>query len=282
MKLHFKQMGAGEPLIILHGLYGSSDNWMNIGKMLSEFYRVYLVDQRNHGHSPHSNKHNYYLMRDDLLEFMKTQGLEQANIIGHSMGGKTALFFAVAYPKMVQKLIVVDIAPTPYQMLTDSNPHALNHLNIINALYNLDIDHISTLKEADRQLSELIPYQRIRQFLLKNLKRDKDGTFRWLLNVSTIRNELPAILNGLNPDKYQNTNKLFSFPVLFIKGEKSEYIQQKDKEDILKIFPHAGIQTIEGAGHWVHAEKKEKFMEMVRGFLSYNGASHNKTDRSVN
>lgn len=268
MDLFFRQMGEGEPLIILHGLYGSSDNWMNIGKAFSESHSVYLVDQRNHGHSPHSDKHNYYVMRDDLLEFMENQGIKKANIIGHSMGGKTALFFAVAYPEMIQRLIVVDIAPTPYQMLTNSNPHALNHLNIINALYNLDIGHINTLKEADSHLAEVIPYQRVRQFLLKNLKRDKKGTFRWLLNLKTIRNELPSILDGLDPDKYQNNTENFTFPVLFIKGEQSEYIQQKDKESILKIFPHAGIQTIEGAGHWVHAEKRGKFLEMVSKFLS--------------
>lgn len=261
-------MGKGEPLIILHGLYGSSDNWMNIGKILSESYQVFLVDQRNHGRSSHSDKHNYYVMRDDLLEFMQKQGIEKANLIGHSMGGKTALFFAVAYPEMVEKLIVVDIAPTPYQMLTESNTHALNHLNIINALYNLDISQISTLKEADKQLAQIIPYQRVRQFLLKNLKRGKDGTFRWLLNIKTIRNELPAILDGLDPENYRNKDEKISFPVLFIKGEQSEYIQQKDKEDILKIFPHADIQTIKGAGHWVHAEKREEFLKTVSEFLS--------------
>jgi len=272
MDLFFRQMGKGEPLIILHGLYGSSDNWMNIGKVLSESYSVYLVDQRNHGHSPHSDKHNYYLMRDDLLEFMENQGIEKASILGHSMGGKTALFFAIAYPEMVQKLIIVDIAPTPYRMLTESNPHALNHLNIINALYNLNTDHISTLKDADRQLADIIPYQRVRQFLLKNLKRNKDGTFRWLLNIKTIRNELPAILDGLHPEEHQNNNERISFPILFIKGENSDYIQEKDQETILKIFPHALIQTIEGAGHWIHAEKREKFLETVRNFLKY-GAS---------
>jgi pimeloyl-ACP methyl ester carboxylesterase len=260
-------MGEGEPLIILHGLYGSSDNWLNIGKALSETYHVYLVDQRNHGHSPHSDKHNYYVMRDDLAEFMQSQGLEKANLLGHSMGGKTALFFAVTYPEMVQRLIVVDMAPTPYQMLTGTNPRALNHLNIMNALYNLDINTISTLKEADRQLANTIPYQRVRQFLLKNLKRDKDGSFRWLLNISAIRNELPAILDGLDPENYKEKNAGLSFPVLFIRGELSEYIQPEHIEAILKIFPHADIQTIDEAGHWVHAEKREKFLEKVNKFM---------------
>ncbi len=270
MELYHREMGRGEPLIILHGLYGSSDNWINIGKALSETYRVYLVDQRNHGHSPHSHKHNYYVMVDDLLEFIQSQGLEKVNLLGHSMGGKTALYFAVAHPEMVQKLIVVDIAPTPYQMLTKTNPQALNHLNIMNALYNLDINHISTLKEADNQLAATIPYQRVRQFLLKNLKRNRDGSFRWLLNISAIRNELPAILDGLDPEKYRNNNASFSFPVLFIKGELSEYIQAEHKDAILKIFPHANIQTIEGAGHWVHAEKREEFLETLRNFRNSN------------
>lgn len=267
MELFFRKFGEGEPLIVLHGLYGSSDNWVTVGRELSGFYSVYLVDQRNHGRSPHSDKHNYYLMKDDLLEFMDNQGIEKANILGHSMGGKTALFFATTYPERVHKLIVVDIAPTSYQMLSESSPQALNHLNIMNALYNLDTEWISTLRDAEEQLSEAIPYKMVRQFLLKNLKRDVNGNYSWLLNVRTLRNELPAILEGLDPDEFQD-RQMTSFPVLFIKGENSEYIGPKDERDILKIFPYAGIQTIEGAGHWVHAEKRDQFLKIVSDFLS--------------
>ena len=268
MELYFRELGEeGEPLIILHGLYGSSDNWVNIGKQLADKHHVFLVDQRNHGRSPHSDKHNYPLMRDDLLEFMKKQKIKKAHILGHSMGGKTALFFSVTYPHYIQKLIVVDIAPTPYQMLTDSNPHVLAHLNIMNSLYNLDTQSLKTLKDADKALSEAIPNEQIRQFLLKNLKRDKMGTFSWLLNVKTLRNELPSILDGLDPEQYQNTSEVHSFPVLFIRGSKSEYIQKKDQQNILKIFPQADIKTINGAGHWVHAEKRKIFLETVRNYL---------------
>lgn len=257
-------------MIILHGLYGSSDNWLSFGKKLSEFYQVYLLDQRNHGRSPHTAKHNYYQMQADLLEFMDEQGIEKANLLGHSMGGKTALFFAVTHPERVHKLIVVDIAPKPYPMLTESSAPTLHHLNIINALYNLDTDSIRSLKEADSILAERIPDQKTRQFLLKNLKRDKHGSFMWLLNLHTLRNELPAILDGLEPGQYHHDQKVHDLPVLFLKGELSGYIQGSDYEDIMRIFPQAMIKTIEGAGHWLHAEKRETFLQVVLRFLSHS------------
>jgi pimeloyl-ACP methyl ester carboxylesterase len=262
-------MGAGEPLIILHGLYGSSDNWLSLGRALSEYHQVYLLDQRNHGRSPHTEKHNYFQMQADLLAFMDEQGIEKANLLGHSMGGKTALFFAVTHPERVHKLVVVDIAPKPYPMLTETSAPTLHHLNIINALYNLDTDSIRSLKEADSILAERIPDQKTRQFLLKNLKRDKHGSFKWLLNLHTLRNELPAILDGLDPAKDNHDQRVHDYPVLFLKGALSGYIQAADYQDILRIFPQAMIKTIEGAGHWLHAEKRETFLQVVRRFLAH-------------
>jgi pimeloyl-ACP methyl ester carboxylesterase len=261
-------MGEGSPLIILHGLYGSSDNWLNIAKKLADRHTVYLLDQRNHGRSPHSDTHTYPAMRDDLLEFMNQKGIDKATLLGHSMGGKTALYFSLAYPERVNRLIVVDIAPTGYPQLTDANPQALTHLNITNALYNLDTAKIQTLKEADQRLAESIPYMQVRQFLLKNLKRDKEsGAFRWMLNVKAIRDQLPAIMDGMNPDEFDDADRIVSMPVMFIKGEKSPYIREEHFDAIRKIFPRAHIQTIEGAGHWVHAEKREEFLRVVGEFL---------------
>ena len=268
MKLNYREMGAGEPLIILHGLYGSSDNWMSIGRELAGSFRVFLLDQRNHGRSPHSDTHTYEAMREDLREFMDDLQLEQATILGHSMGGKSAVYFAAAYPGRVSRMIVVDIGPAPYPQLTQSNQATLSHLNIINALYNLDLENIQTLQDADLSLSEAIPYKQVRQFLLKNLKKDKQtGQYTWLLNVETIRNELPAIMDGLDPDKYTGEQGITSMPVLFIRGERSPYIGEKEVQDIRKIFPEARIETIEDAGHWVHAERRKPFLERVQYFL---------------
>ena len=268
MELNYREKGTGEPLIILHGLYGSSDNWMNIGKKLAGSFRVFLLDQRNHGRSPHSDTHSYEAMREDLREFMDRHEIGQANILGHSMGGKTAVYFAAAYPHRIRRLIVVDIGPAAYPQLTDSNPTALNHLNITSALHNLDADSINTLQDADRALAETIPYQQVRQFLLKNLKRDKQtGRYRWLLNVEVIRNELPAIMDGLDPDQYKGSEGIASMPVLFIRGERSPYIGEKEQKDIRTLFPEARIETIEDTGHWVHAEKSKPFLKLVEHFL---------------
>ncbi len=273
MKLNYRLLGEhnNQTIIILHGLYGSSDNWLNIGKQLAEYYRVYIMDQRNHGNSPHSDKHNYYLMRDDLYEFMENHELQKASIIGHSMGGKTAIYFALEYPELIDKLIVVDIGPGPYQSLTNTNTATLNHLNILNALYNLDLENTKTIKEADKALSETIPYKKVRQFLLKNLKRDKKGHFQWFLNVNTLRNELPSIMDGLNIEDYPgNSFQRTPFPVLFIRGGDSEYISEKEIKDIQALFPEAEIQTINNAGHWVHAEKSVEFLKVVTDFLTNN------------
>jgi len=268
MELHYKQMGEGEPLIILHGLYGSSDNWMTIARELAASYRVFLLDQRNHGQSPHSDTHNYEALREDLKAFMDRQQLDQASILGHSMGGKAAVYFAAAYPRRINKLIVVDIGPAAYPQLTQTDPTALSHLNITSALYNLDTSKIQTLRDADRQLAEAIPYKQVRQFLLKNLKRDKQtGRYRWLLNVSAIRNQLPAIMDGLDPSQYEHSEGITSMPVLFIRGARSPYIGEKQEGEIQSIFPDARIETVEDAGHWVHAEKRKPFLKLVENFL---------------
>ncbi|MGM0496370.1 MAG: alpha/beta fold hydrolase [Bacteroidota bacterium] len=273
MQLFYRLLGESntQPLIILHGLYGSSDNWLNIGKQLAQSYRVYLIDLRNHGNSPHSKNHNYFLMRDDLLEFMEDKGIREASVLGHSMGGKTAIYFALEYPDKVKNMIVVDIAPGAYKSLAEPSPNTLNHLNILNALYNLDTENIETLRDADKKLSESIPYKQVRQFLLKNLKRDKKGKFRWTLNINTLRNELPSIVDGIDTGEYSGKSdkpKESQYSVLFIKGEKSDYIGENEKNEIKTIFPNATIQTIKDAGHWVHAEQREMFIDTVRNFLS--------------
>jgi pimeloyl-ACP methyl ester carboxylesterase len=269
MELNYKELGEGSPFIIMHGLYGSSDNWLNIGKELSKKYHVYLLDLRNHGNSPHSPNHNYQLMRDDLFNFMDQHQMKQAIIMGHSMGGKTAIYFSLKYPEKVKKLIVIDISPFSYKMIDQHSPQTISHLNILNALYNLDTKQIKTIKEADEQLAESISFKRVRQFLLKNLKRDDEGKFYWLLNINTLRNDLPRTMEGIdNEEDLQNSE--FNKPTLFIKGKNSDYIKESEKSKIQSFFPNLFFESVENAGHWVHAENKKEFMNRIHKFLESN------------
>lgn len=261
MELFFRKYGEGPPLIIIHGLYGSSDNWVSIGRKLAENFEVYLIDQRNHGNSPHSIDHNYHLLKDDLKEFMDSQSIEKAIIIGHSMGGKTAMFFAAEYPERVSHLIIADISPRSYK--TTNSSQLLSHNTIIKAMFNIDFYGITSRDEIDDILAKSIPEKRIRQFLLKNVNRTKDNEYSWSLNIKTIKNELGNIMEGLD----ENQPEITGFPVLFLKGEKSEYIQQEDENQIYRIFPYADIETIPNAGHWMHAEQPEIFLQKVRDFI---------------
>ena len=261
MELFYRKFGKGPPLIIIHGLYGSSDNWVSIGKKLAENFEVFLIDQRNHGKSPHSQDHNYQLLKEDLREFMDNQSIEKAIIMGHSMGGKTAMFFAADYPGRVSHLIIIDISPLPYK--TTNSSQLLAHSTIIQAMYNLDFYGITSRKEIDDILAKSILENRIRQFLLKNIKRSKDNEFSWGLNIKTIKNELANIMEGFDENQAETTN----FPVLFIKGEKSDYISGEDKNAISQFFPFARIETIPNAGHWLHAEQPKLFLKKLKEFI---------------
>lgn len=261
MELFFRKYGQGPPLIIIHGLYGSSDNWVSIGRELANDFEVLLIDQRNHGRSPHSNDHNYQLLKEDLREFMDKQSIEKAIIIGHSMGGKTAMFFAAEYPERVSHLIVADISPRSYK--SSKSSQLLAHTKIIKGMFNLDFYGITNREDIDAILAKSIPENRIRQFLLKNIKRTKDNEYSWSLNIKTIRNELVNILEGLD----DNHSEIMGFPVLFIKGANSDYISDEDIRIIQKIFPYADIETIPEAGHWLHAEQPELFLKKVRDFI---------------
>ncbi|MFO7842476.1 MAG: alpha/beta fold hydrolase [Bacteroidales bacterium] len=266
MDLFFRKFGNGPPLIILHGLYGSSDNWVSVGRKLSAGFEVYLLDQRNHGKSPHSPQHNYHLLKEDLREFMDKQSIEKAIILGHSMGGKTAMFFAVDYPEKVNSLIVVDISPKSY--IDTKSTQLLSHSTIINAMYNVDFNHVNNRSDIDKMLSSSIPSKRVRQFLLKNVSRTKDNQFKWSLNLESISNELTNIMDGLDTDKFKKGKGVSGFPVLFIKGDQSDYIDSSDKTAIEIIFPFAEIETIPNAGHWLHAEQPGIFLNTIQKFLA--------------
>lgn len=258
MELNYKKIGkTGEALIILHGLFGMLDNWLSLGRRFAEYYQVYLIDQRNHGKSPHHNDFSYPVLASDLYDFMHQHDIEQANIIGHSMGGKTAMQFAVENEFMVNKLIVADIAPKSYPP---------GHEVIIEALKSVDLPQITNRQQADEALAKSIDDWRVRQFLLKNLTRStvNKSTYQWKCNIAAIEAAYPVIIaNALTP--YDQ----FDGECLFIKGEKSKrYIKLPNDEALIQhFFPNARIAVINDAGHWVHAEQPNAFFDMSVEFL---------------
>lgn len=267
MKLNYKIIGEGHPLLIVHGLYGSLDNWLSIAKELAKNFEVYIIDQRNHGNSPHANSHTYQDLKDDLLEFMDEHQIEKASLLGHSMGGKTVMFFATDYPERVSNLLVVDIAPKNYSKISDYAPQTIDHTCIVNAMLSIDLHAYKNRTEIDQKLSESITSNRVRQFLLKNLKRNENKEFAWKLNVKTISKFLPQIMDGIDGDRFSNGNGITGFPILFIRGEKSNYITDYDHTLIRNIFPHAEITNIPNAGHWVHAEQPKLLVKTVEYFV---------------
>ncbi|GAA0891731.1 alpha/beta fold hydrolase [Fulvivirga kasyanovii] len=252
MKLYHREIGEGKPLIILHGLFGSSDNWMSIAKELEGHFKMYLVDQRNHGQSPHSDEFNYAAMASDLNEFIEEHGIENPSILGHSMGGKTAMNFAINHADKWDKLIVVDIAPRAYPV---------HHDTILKGLKSIDVDNLKSRGEADKQLAEYIKDMGTRQFLLKNLARKSDGGFEWKINLPVIDKNIEAMGEGIEEQLAIEKD------VLFIRGEKSDYIQDKDNILIVQLFPNSEVKTVKNAGHWVHAEQPKALLEMVTEFL---------------
>jgi esterase len=263
MKLSFKKLGEGPTLIIVHGLYGSSDNWFSIGKKLSENFEVFLVDQRNHGQSPHAGQHTYELMRDDLLEFMDEQRIEKAILIGHSMGGKTVMLLAINHPERVNSLIVIDIAPKSYMELADSSVQTADHKHIMTAMLKVDFSKVKNRKDVEKMMSDMIKSPRVRSFLLKNLRRNTDHSYSWQINIATLIRALPSMMEEIGTDHHGITG----FPVLFIRGEKSDYILDEDIQGIKKLFPLADLVTIPGAGHWLHVEKPDLLVKNLKYFL---------------
>jgi pimeloyl-ACP methyl ester carboxylesterase len=252
MQLHFKESGQGRAVILLHGLLGSADNWHPIALRLAESFHVYALDQRNHGQSPHSDETDYPLMAGDVDEFMALRGLETAMVIGHSMGGKTAMQFALQFPKRVEKLIVVDMAP---------RADAPKYEKILAAQLALDLKSFSTRQQIEDALTPEIPDLVLRRFLLKNLGRSSTGEFLWKINLRGIADNYGRLREPVSAPTP------FARPALFIRGGRSDYIGRADEPLIRERFPQAVIETIPDAGHWVHADAPEAFLRLVLGFL---------------
>ncbi|UII80801.1 alpha/beta fold hydrolase [Flagellimonas sp. CMM7] len=252
--LHSKILGEGKPLLILHGFLGMSDNWKTLGNQFAQNgYQVHLVDQRNHGKSFHSTDFDYELMSEDVLFYMDSHKIDNGDFIGHSMGGKTVMQLATSHPKLVTKLIVADISPKYYP------PH---HQPIIDALGKLDFAKISSRKEADQELSNYLADFGIRQFLLKNLHWVEPGKLGLRFNYEILKNKMDEI--GENISATAN----YEGPTLFLRGDRSEYIMPNDFPEIKKHFPNADIETVDNAGHWLHAENQKQFFEKTFRFLN--------------
>ena len=253
MRVYYRQEGEGEPLIILHGLLGSSDNWRAMSKHLAQHFAVYSLDLRNHGHSPHAAEMNYTVMAEDIHEFIEANSLSRCLLLGHSMGAKVAMQFAATYPDEVEKLVVVDIAPKAYP--PSQKP-------LLAALRALDFTRIGSFTDADNVLKPAIPETALRQFLIKNLSRDETGHFRWRVGLNEIAENYDALTVAIAIDPP------FEKPVCFIRGGRSDFIADEDSALIRRAFPRAQIETIEEAGHWVQSEAPEEFYRTVVGFLS--------------
>ncbi len=277
MNLFFRKLGLGPAVIIVHGLYGSSDNWLTVGRQLAEHgFEVFMLDQRNHGNSPHSPIHNYEAMKQDLLQFIDFQQIKKAILIGHSMGGKTVISFALDYPERVTSLVVVDIAPKKYFEI-NKNQSDLSHDFIINTLLSLHLQDFNSREQISDFVSKSIPSASLRNFLLKNIRRKKYSEnnsinttiFEWSLNLQALNDNLEIILNSVNFGEIAENQKLniIGFPVLFIRGNNSTHIENEDIPLIRKVFPAAEFVSIPNAGHWVHVEQTELFMKNLLYFL---------------
>jgi len=252
-KLNYKSFGEGTTIIILHGLFGMLDNWQSIAKKLAEDYQIILVDQRDHGRSPHSQRFNYDILAQDIFHFSNDLGLNRFHLLGHSMGGKTAMKFAQNFPDRLQSMIAVDISPKTYKG---------GHETIFEAILGIDLSKIDSRKAVDLTLMEQIPDVGVRLFLMKNLTRNPEGGFKWKANFPLLQKSYPDIMAGFE--------EAFTCPIesLFISGGDSDYIQVKDYELISDFFPNVRFETIDGAGHWVHAQKPKELLTILKDFLS--------------
>lgn len=257
LPLHFQIIGSGHPIVVLHGLFGSGTNWRSFARSIADRRQVHLIDLRNHGRSPHSDEMSYPLMAADLFAYMDRHSIQTATLLGHSMGGKVAMLAALQAPARVSDLVVVDIAPVAV---------GHDHLPYIRAMQSIDLEGVTRRETASEMLSAAIPDAGLRHFLLQNLER-VNGGFRWRLHLAALAANMPA----LRDFPLDDGRARYRGPALFVRGEKSDYVSNRHHDVILEHFPAAEITTVTGAGHWLHAEKPEKFAQAVKSFLRVPG-----------
>lgn len=264
MKLFFRKYGNGPDLIILHGLFGSSDNWVSIAKNLGDTYTVYLPDLRNHGQSPHDSRHDYNSMRDDLYELVTELRLRKFFLCGHSMGGKTAMAFALRWPEMITALVVVDVSP----FVNENNSQTIykQHQAILKTILSVDLQKVRSRGEVEKFLVEKISSEKERGLILKNLQRNSGDIFTWKLNASSLFNNLNNIIAPLELGE-GFLQPVTGFPVLFLKGSYSNYLTASDLFEIRKLFPASEFVVIQGAGHWIQADKPDEVINIFRKLL---------------
>jgi esterase len=251
IQLNYETQGSGPSVVLLHGLFGDLDNLKSLGRALQHDYQVIYVDLRNHGNSPHTPSMNFAEMAADLQQLLSSLKLDAVHLIGHSLGGKVAMEFALRYPKQALSVVAADIAPVAYKA---------NHVAILEALSALDLTTLRTRKEADQALAKSIDNVGIRQFLLKNLRHDAD-TFCWRLNLAALQHNYLTLTGAV-------TDGCYTGPILFIKGGASDYLIADHEAAIKQRFNTVELKVIEGAGHWLHAEKPQIFNRLVTAFLA--------------
>lgn len=255
MKLHYETRGEGPPLLILHGLFGSHQNWLPVARELSGAFRVLTVDLRNHGQSPHHDESGYAAMAGDVARLIHDLGLGAASLLGHSLGGKVAMKVALSRPEVVRRLVVVDIGPRAYRAVHD---------DVFAALKHLDLKTVHSRTQAGELLSRAIPHRPTRHFLLTNLVRTPDGRWRWRMNLETLHAHREQLAGNVSGEPFKGAT-------LFIRGAKSDYLEAGDLDAVRELFPRAAFHTIADAGHWVHVDAPAPFIKAVRQFLAASG-----------
>lgn len=257
MKLHFRKVGSGPPVIVLHGMLGSLDNWQPVTRRLADLFSVFALDLRNHGRSPHCAEMSLDALCDDVAEFLRDQGLARAHLIGHSFGGRVVMQFAVRHPDAVERLVIADISPR-----APDPARATSFRTLLASLRALDVGRARTRKELDAALAPAVPDARVREFLLKNLERDPGGGFRWKVNLDALWANYDRLAVGVQADAPCPR------PALCLRGERSEFLPPEDEPLVRRLFPRAEIHTVPGAGHWLQAEQPEYVAARIREFLT--------------
>ena len=253
IELFHKRMGQGKPLVILHGLFGSGDNFGSVAKELSETFDVVVVDQRDHGRSPHTDRITYPLMADDVKELIVRLGLEKPIVVGHSMGGKTGMVLAQLHPELLSKLVIIDMGAREYP--------SFNHDHIVEALLTSDVGNKKTRKEVEEHLATYVKEPGVVQFLMKSLYWIEPDRLAWRFNAPLIARDLKDILAAAGPETVRT-------PTLFIRGGQSGYITREDLPQLKEQFPQSKFETIDFAGHWVHAQAPDEVVALIRAFAS--------------